>query len=351
MNPKMTDWFDKYLLGQMNEEEQQEFHKRLNADEILKKSFEEYQLVIQSFNDYHQEADLKGKLNEWYIQEHFRIKQNNKKIWWKVSYIAASVALVFSFAGIWFYESLIKETKKQGNEIVYLKKELKQIQSQQNKLVRNIKKIEEKNYAPANSQSTGFLFAPNYLLTTFHSIQNADSLFVENDLFPRTSARVVYTNADLDVAVVYVPSLKIKPAFNFFKMFCDFGQRVYTFGFPTNQLVYNEGYISALSGYNNDTAFYQITMSLNPGNSGAPLFNNNGQVVGMIVSKNINMEGVAFAIKSNMLLTLKDSLPADSIKDVWAKAFRNAYSHPAKKSSIRELTPFIFKIFVYQKSI
>ncbi len=347
MNPKLTDWFDKYLLGQMNETEQKEFLAALASDDNLKKSFDDYQLLIQSFTDYHYKNHLEQKMNEWYLDEYSSIAKNNRKAWWKVASVAASVAILVTLAGIWLYENLIKETKKQSNEIVYLKKELKQIQSQQNKLVRNIKKIEEKNYAPANSQSTAFLFAPNYLLTTFHSIQNADSLFVESDNFPRSFGRVVYTNADLDVAVLYVPELKIKPPFSFFKTDGDFGQRVYTLGFPTNQLVYNEGYISALNGYNNDTAFYQITMSLNPGNSGAPLFNNNGQIIGMIVSKNINMEGVAFAIKSDMLFTLKDSLPADSVKQVWSKAFRNI----SGKLPVREQIPFIFKVYVYQKSI
>lgn len=349
MNPKMTDWFDKYLLGQMNEEERQEFHKTLNADETLKKSFEEYQLLILSFKDYHQEADLKNKLDEWYIQEHFRIKQNNKKIWWKVSYIAASVALIVSFAGIWFYESIMKETKKQGNEIIYLKKELKQIQTEQNKIFRNIKKIQEKNYAPANSQSTGFLLAPKYILTTYHSVQNADSLFVENDHFSRTQAQPVYVNKDLDVALLYISNLNVSPIFQFSHAPCDLGQDVYTLGFPTQELVYNKGYISAINGYNNDTAFYQITMSLNPGNSGAPLFKNNGQLIGMIVSKNINMEGVAFALKSDMLYTLKDSLPDDSVKKVWTKALKHQPSY--KKIQMNKIQPYIFKIYVYQKSV
>ncbi|MCX7729031.1 MAG: serine protease [Bacteroidia bacterium] len=348
MNSKTTELFDKYLLGKMNPSEKDEFIKNLNADENFKKEFEEYKLLIESFNDYHQHADLKGKFNDWYESEYALVSRNNRKIWWTVSYVAASVALMVTLIGIWVYESVIKETKKQGNEITYLKKEIKQIQNQQNTLVRNIKKMQEKNYAPANSQSTGFLLAPKYILTTFHSIQNADSLFVENDHFARIQAKIIYLNKDLDVALLYAQGLNVVPDFYPYSGICDLGNKVYTLGFPTNQLVYNEGYISAVNGYNNDSAFYQITMSLNPGNSGGPLFNHNGQLVGMIVSKNIQMEGVAFALKSNMLYSLKDSLPADSVKNIWVKVFK-PIKH--KNTTVIKNKPYIFKISVYQKSI
>ncbi|GAB4448763.1 MAG: hypothetical protein OHK0036_04710 [Bacteroidia bacterium] len=348
MNPKITEWFDQYLSGQMSEKEQTEFINTLNENSELKKHFEEYQLLINSFKSYHQKNEIENKFNQWYADEMQYSSKNVKKIWWSVSYIAASVALLVTLTGIWLYESLNKQTKKQSTEISYLKKELKQIQNQQNTLVRNIKKIQEKTYAPANSQSTGFVFAPHYILTTFHSIQNADSIFVENDFQVRTQAQLIYTNKDLDVAVLYAPQMNAKPNFYFSNAIHHLGNRVFTLGYPTNQLVYNEGYISAMNGYNNDSAYYQITMSLNPGNSGGPLFSNTGELIGMIVSKNINMEGVAFALKSSMIYTLKDSLPADSIKHVWMKAFRKKSSQNA---SIQNIKPFVLNIYVYQKSI
>lgn len=350
MNPKMIDCFDKYMLGQMNEVEKQEFLNELNTNPELKKDFEEYQLLIQTFNQYHQKNTLEQKLNEWYTEEAVNVSKNTRKTWWVVSYVAASVALLVTFAGIGFYETLNKESKKHGNEISYLKKELKNIQFQQNTLVRNIRNFQEKKYAPANSQSTGFLFAPHYLLTTFHSVQNADSLFIENDEYPRMQAKVIYVNKDLDVAVLYVDRLTDLSSLYVCNGICDLGDKIFTLGFPTNQLVYNEGYISAINGYNNDTAFYQITMSLNPGNSGGPLFTNKGKLIGMIVSKNMNMEGVAFALKSNMLYTLKDSLPSDSLKSVWIKTFKPMPTRANKNISIHNIKPFIFKISVYQKS-
>ncbi|GIV26391.1 MAG: hypothetical protein KatS3mg027_0205 [Bacteroidia bacterium] len=352
MNPNMTDWFDKYLNNQMSDAELSEFYSALENNKQLKSDFENYQLLIQSFQDYHQKNDLENKFNEWYIEEQNIKPLQNRRLWWSVSYIAASVALLVTLSGIWFYETLKNETKKQSKEITYLKKELQNIQSQQKNIVRSFHQMQQKKYAPANSQSTGFLIAPKYILTTFHSVQAADSIFVENENIPRTQSQIVYTNPALDVALLYVPSFGIHTDAHLLSKSSSIGNSVFTLGYPTSQMVYNEGYISAINGYEEDTAFYQITLPLNPGNSGSPLFDIKGNIIGMIVSKNASMEGVAFALKSTMLYSLRDSLPSDSIKVVWNKAFKKySLNRSDKQQIIQKYKPLVFKIYVYQKSI
>lgn len=352
MKPQMTDWFDKYLNKQMNESELSEFHSALENNEQLKSDFENYQKLIQSFQEYHQKNEFENKFNQWYIEEQSIKPFQNRRLWWSVSYIAASVALLVTLSGIWFYETLKKETKKQSKEITYLKKEIQNIQSQQKNIVRNFHQMQQKTYAPANSQSTGFLIAPKYILTTFHSVQSSDSVFVENENYPRTKAQIVYANTDLDVALLYVSNLNIHSDVHLLHQSSNIGNPIFTLGYPTSQLVYNEGYISALNGHQEDTAFYQITLPLNPGNSGSPLFDNKGNIIGIIVSKNTRMEGVAFALKSTMLYSLRDSLPSDSIKNIWNKAFKKySLNKSDKQQIIQKYKPLVFKIYVYQKSI
>jgi serine protease Do len=353
MNPNMTDLFDKYLHHQMNEEEKKAFEETLNSNDIIKKAFDEYQSLMNAFKDYHQKNELEQKMNEWYLEEMTSISDHHKKNWWRVAYIAASVALIVTLTGLWFYDTLKKETKKQDKEITYLKKELSNIQKQQHHIVQNIEKIKTQQHPPANSQSTGFLIASNYLLTTYHSVQNADSVFVENEYLQRNKALVVYTNKNLDLALLYVPKLKITNIpIHLLNKSAELGSNVFTLGYPSDQLVYNEGYISAMNGYDNDSAFYQITLPLNPGNSGGPLFDNSGSLIGIVMSKNTSMEGVAFALKSTMIYNIKDSLPADSIKQIWTKAFKKFPSKKENKSStIQKMKTFIFKVYVYQKSV
>ena len=80
-------------------------------------------------------------------------------------------------------------------------------------------------------------------------------------------------------------------------------------------MVYGEGYLSAKSGYYGDTTSYQISISANPGNSGGPVVNKNGEIIGVISSKETNADGVVFAIKTkNIYDVLKESGIDSSIK-------------------------------------
>ncbi len=68
-------------------------------------------------------------------------------------------------------------------------------------------------------------------------------------------------------------------------------------GFPLHGLLASEanvttGTLSALAGLRNDTRFLQITAPVQPGNSGGPLLDQSGQIVGVVVSK---LNAVMFA--------------------------------------------------------
>jgi serine protease Do len=61
-----------------------------------------------------------------------------------------------------------------------------------------------------------------------------------------------------------------------------------------SDIVYGEGYVSARTGFNGDSLSYQVQISANPGNSGAPVFNNSGEVIGIVSTRQAQAEGVAF---------------------------------------------------------
>lgn len=93
------------------------------------------------------------------------------------------------------------------------------------------------------------------------------------------------------------------------------GDQVVTFGFPlfgalSSRGNLTEGIVTALAGLADDTRMLQISIPVQPGNSGGPLIDNNGNVVGVVVAK-INAMRVAeitgdipqnvnFAIKSSV---------------------------------------------------
>lgn len=100
----------------------------------------------------------------------------------------------------------------------------------------------------------------------------------------------------------------------------EVGSKVFTIGYPLNDVMgsnfkVTDGIISSKSGIADDIRYYQISVPLQPGNSGGPLFNKEGNVIG-ITSARLNgeavgtqVENVNYAIKSSYLLNLLRMLP------------------------------------------
>ena len=97
------------------------------------------------------------------------------------------------------------------------------------------------------------------------------------------------------------------------------GQQVYTIGFPLGSLLgespkATEGTVSAMVGLGDDPRTYQITVPIQPGNSGGPLFDDKGRAVGIVVASlsakylyqtiGTIPQSVNFAVRADYLLTL-----------------------------------------------
>ena len=87
------------------------------------------------------------------------------------------------------------------------------------------------------------------------------------------------------------------------------GDQVFVLGYPLRSSMGDEikltnGIISSKSGFQGDITSYQTSVPVQPGNSGGPLFNNQGNLIGIINSKHSKAENASYAIKSTYLLTL-----------------------------------------------
>ena len=109
------------------------------------------------------------------------------------------------------------------------------------------------------------------------------------------------------------------------------GDRVFTYGFPLVDLLgdaeprYSEGFINSLSGISNDPRLFQVSIPIQPGNSGGPVFNEKGELIAIATSsidddktKKIfgsSPQNVNFAIKSSYLESILPALPNAFIRD------------------------------------
>ena len=81
---------------------------------------------------------------------------------------------------------------------------------------------------------------------------------------------------------------------------------------PATKSSITRGTLSARTGYDGDTASCQITVSANPGNSGGPVLNEKGEVIGILSTKQMTADGEVFALKSKNIFAALDSLKRDT---------------------------------------
>jgi S1-C subfamily serine protease len=106
----------------------------------------------------------------------------------------------------------------------------------------------------------------------------------------------------------------------------DSGDLVFTIGFPTPEILgyeekYTDGAISALSGLQGDASLMQITVPVQPGNSGGPVITQDGDAIGVITSSaavrrfaeatGTLPQNVNWAVKMDFALPLLESVPND----------------------------------------
>ena len=171
---------------------------------------------------------------------------------------------------------------------------------------------------------TGFVVSPNgHIITNNHVIDGCSDLKGNLTGEAAMVLRVVSSDANNDLALLQAPSTA---TFKDFARIRDrsirSGDSVVAIGFPfhgllTSDFTVTTGIVSSLSGMRNDSRFLQISAPVQPGNSGGPLFDTTGQIVGVVTAKipalrviaatgNIP-ENINFAIKTGALRDFLDN--------------------------------------------
>ncbi|MGC3943105.1 MAG: serine protease [Chryseolinea sp.] len=270
--------------------------------------------------------------------------------YWKLSGIAASVALISVVATFIITRSLKNEQSANYKE---LRRNVEQIKRSQKLLMDDI--AEQKvvpTPAPANYAGTSFLISANgYLTTSYHVVRESDSIFVENEAFGNLKAKVVYQDRENDIALLKIPGFVLEKSslpYAISKKESNLAEDVFTLGYPKEDVVFGAGSISAMTGYKGNPIAYQISVPVNPGNSGGPLFNNKGDLVGIISGQQTQSSGTAFAIKSTVLLASIDQAP-DSVKGLIRAPRMTSQRIPSRVDQVNEWRKYVFMVRVYKE--
>jgi len=172
------------------------------------------------------------------------------------------------------------------------------------------------------SSGTGFAISSDGLIVTNqHVIESANEIIVQSSTLGKSrqyNAKVVLVDEKNDLAILQIDdnnfSTLSKIPYVFKNATSEMGTKVYTLGYPLidtmgESIKLTDGLISSKRGFQGDVSSYQISVPVQPGNSGGPLFDDKGNLIGIVSSKHRNAENASYAIKSNYLKNLIELLP------------------------------------------
>ena len=256
------------------------------------------------------------------------------------------------FGTLWSVQQLKAPVRQQTARYVELRREVELLKKTQTAIINGINDATKPVPRPAAFSGTGFaISSEGYLVTSSHVVEGADSVLIENEAGQKYKVVEIYRDQIHDLSILKVAD----PAFTSFGKLpytfktaeSDLGERVYTLGYPREDIVYGEGALSSSSGFEGDTTAYQISIPLNPGNSGGPLLDDKGNLIDVISGKQAGQEGAAFAIKSAYLLQMINELPQTDPSVAFALPQNNALSSQSRPQQLKKLKDHVFVVKVY----
>ena len=169
----------------------------------------------------------------------------------------------------------------------------------------------------ASWSGSGIAIGERHVATNHHVVDGATNLciyFPDKDV--QYDVKVVATDSKNDLAIVEITDTDFKGFtidYGYKKSTESIGVGVFVLGFPLVQSMGTEiklttGVVSSKSGYQGDASQYQISAPVQPGNSGGPLFNDNGELIGIISAKHTEAENVSYGVKLSYLSDLAEGI-------------------------------------------
>jgi serine protease Do len=349
-----------YLNGKLNDAELKAFEELRLNDATVDHKVVAHKVFLESLNDYASVADLKHRMDLAHAQ--IDVAAISKEVGphpsfivniWRKNKAAIAVAASFILLTVVTLYS-IQQTTQQSGSVELVSRELAKIKNSQSSLIRKINSTNAtKNLKPANFGGTGFALTANgYILTNLHVVDGADSVYVQDNKGNSYKAVVRRKDSQYDLAILKIvddafSGLSNLP-YRLKQNVIGMGGSVYTLGFPKDDAVYGEGYVSSKTGYNGDTTQYQVSIPVNPGNSGGPLLDLDGNIIGVISAKQNQVDGATFAVKSKYIQEALNSIPNDSLGKKVAFSKRNSLQGLSKTKQVDKIKDYVFMIKVYK---
>lgn len=194
------------------------------------------------------------------------------------------------------------------------------------------------------SMGTGWPVAEGLVVTNYHVIAGYQDIMLVRTDKQQISASVYEIDQKNDIALLRVNDVDMLPAaLAVSENKTSIGAEVFTIGYPHTDIMGSQpkltsGIVNSLSGFQDDKRTFQVSVAVQSGNSGGPLINMNGEVIGIVTSKLSAMkvfrwtgdlpQNVNYAMKSRYLLDLlQNSGDMDLVLDEISPGAGSLQSH------------------------
>lgn len=198
---------------------------------------------------------------------------------------------------------------------------------------------------------TGFSIGNSFIVTNYHVVNGANKIEVRGilgDFSTRYNAVLVASDKKQDLAIIQIKDRRFNNIglipYRIKTTSAEVGEDVFVLGYPLTQAMGEEiklttGVISSRTGFQNDMSCYQISAPVQPGNSGGPMFDHNGNVIGIVSSGILSAENVGYAIKTSYLQQL---IASSSVRISMPE--RNSISNLSLSDKVKKIKNYVYLI-------
>jgi S1-C subfamily serine protease len=373
----MLEAVERYIAGEMSPDERVYFESLRKSSPEIDQAVVEHTYFLQQMARFEDTRQFKAILDDTHIHlaEKGQIESPKLRGGAKVLYLfnryKRTVAVAASIAGItmlcasalvWSISpnknAISKDVEQLSKEVSVLKRKTNQHANEINKVKAEIDAVydEPSGSITYSAGGTGFLVdVKGYLVTNAHVVENVKYVAVQNAKGQEFRAKIVFTDSKRDLAILKVVDTSFKSPANIPYTIKNgstaIAESIFSLGFPRNDddIVYGEGYLAAKTGYNGDTLAVQISINANRGNSGSPIINRKGEIIGVLNAKQTSAEGAVFAVQSKYIYEALNQLQKSDT------AYRNL-KFPASSSikgiertkQVEKISDYIYMVKVNQ---
>ncbi len=361
---KILDAVERYIRGEMNPDERLHFENLRKTNAEIDLLVVEHTLFLQQMNRFGEWKKFRSSLNDVHTQltEQGKIDSTRLKGKAKVVYlfnrykrVAAIAAVIAGVTTISLSALVWSVSPKPPSSADYLElsRKVDAAKTKTDRLENDLAVVKsEKSSKPSiayKTVGTGFFIdASGLMITNAHVVKNSRNISVFNEKGDKFNAIVLKLDINRDVAIIKIDDENFKQfstlPYGISKNSADVAEPIFTLGYPRDEIVYGEGYMSAKTGNNGDTLSCQIAIPADPGNSGGPVFNKKGEVIGVLSAKKTNAESAVFAVQSKYIYKALEELKTNALYKKVKLSSKSSVAGLSKVQQVKKIQDFVFMV-------